>query len=156
MSLQNIDADRDANNDALRGHALWNAGESTKTHGPPSNPTLNARVVEFIAKPGKVELLDEYVRGEIVEYLNRQKGFAGAIILNSHQEQRLILVVSLWTDKRLSEETCWEKSRVVHQAAGFLIDVCSRVHTYHAGFAGPSATENEIAGGWKLRPEVRE
>jgi hypothetical protein len=156
MSLQNIDLERDGNNDVLRGRALWDAGESTKTDKPPANAMLNARVVEFIAKPGKVELLEEYVRGPILEFLNRQKGFAGALILNSHQEQRLILVVSLWTTRKLSEETCWEKSRVVRQTAGFLIDVCSRVQTYQAGFAKSSSIEHEIASGWKLGAEVQE
>jgi hypothetical protein len=156
MSLQNVEVEAEVNNNVVRGHALWAAGETTKTHRQTATTTLNARVVEIIAKPGKVALLEEYVRGEVMEFLNRQKGFAGAIILNSHQEQRLIQVVSFWTTKRTSEENCWERSRVVRQTAGFLIDVCTRVHTYQAGFAGAFSPEHEIGGGWNLHGEVRE
>lgn len=156
MSLQNIEVDADVSNNAVRGQAFWNAGETTKSHRQPATTTLNARLVEIIAKPGKVALLEEYVRREVMEFLNRQKGFAGAMILNSHQEQRLILVVSFWTTKRTSEENCWERSRVVRQTAGFLIDVCSRVQTYQAEFAGTSAAEHELGSGWKSHAEVQE
>jgi hypothetical protein len=117
---------------------------------------LNARVVEFIAKPGKGQQLEGCVRGEIMEFLGRQNGFSGAIILNSHQERRLILVVSLWITQRMAAETCWEKSRVVRQIAGSLIDACSRVHTYGAAFAKLSGVKYEGTGVWASLPEVQE
>jgi len=155
MSLQNVDVEPDVNDNVVRGHALWSAGETTKTHRPTATRPLNARVVEFIAKPGKVELLEECVRGHVMEFLNRQKGFAGAIILNSHQEQRLILVVSFWTTKRMSEENCWERSRVVRSAAGYLIDVCSKVHTYEAALANSFEMKHENATAQVMWPEVQ-
>lgn len=156
MSLQHVTLDRDVNENSFLSAGIWNSLETPKTQREIVSETLNARLVEFIAKPGKVELLEGFVRGQVMEFLSRQRGFAGAIILNSHQEQRLILVVSLWTTKRMSEENCWERSRVVRQAADCLIDVCSRVHTYQAGFAKAPAAEQESASGWTFNPEVQE
>ena len=156
MSLQQVEMELDVNESVVRGQVLWNAGQAEKTHRQTGIHTLNALLVEFIAKPGNVELLEECVRVQIMDFLNRQKGFAGAIILNSHQERRLILVVSFWTTQRIAEENCWERSRVVRQASGSLIDVCSRVHTYGAAFASSSDAKHESAGMWMPLPEVRE
>ena len=154
MSTLHVELDRDGNQNAFRNPEVWSALETPKLPREVVAETLNARLVEFIAKPGKVELLEEFVRGQIMEFLKRQRGFAGAIILNSHQEQRLILVVSLWTTKRMSEENCWERSRVVRQAAGCLIDVCSRVHTYEAGFASAPDAQPSSGALRTLWPEV--
>jgi heme-degrading monooxygenase HmoA len=156
MSLQQVEMELDVSENAVRGHALWNASQTEKTHRQAGIHTLNARLVEFIAKPGNAELLEECVRTQIMNFLNRQKGFAGAIILNSHQERRLILVVSFWTTQRIAEENCWERSRVVRQAAGALIDVCSRVHTYGAAFATSSGEKHEISTVWASLQEVQE
>ena len=154
MSVLHVELDRDGNQNAFHNADVWNALETPQTPRQIVAETLNARLVEFIAKPGKVELLEEFLRGQIMEFLNRQRGFAGAIILNSHQEHRLILVVSLWTTKRMSEENCWERSRVVRQAAGSSIDVCSRVHTYEAGFASVAAAEQPSETPRAMWPEV--
>ena len=156
MSLQPIELDLGTNQNVFRGPSVWNAGETLKTSRETAQGTLNARLVEFIAKPGMVGLLEECVRGQIMEHLSQRKGFVGAIILNSHQEQRLILVVSFWTTKRMSEENCWERSRVVRQTTGSLIDVCSRVHAYGAAFAKSSGTKNEDTDVWTSLPEVQE
>lgn len=155
MSLHHVELELDVNNSAIRGQALLNAREIPKANRQTPASTLNARVVEFIAKPGKAQLLEDCVRGEIMEFLSRQDGFSGAIILNSHQERRLILVVSFWTTQRIAAENCWERSRVVRQAAS-LIDACSRVHTYGAAFAKLSGVKYESTGVWALLPEVRE
>jgi hypothetical protein len=155
MSLQHIELDPKMTENVFRNPSVWNDEETLKTSRDAVQGTLNARLVEFIAKPGKVELLEECVRGDIMEFLNRQKGFVGAIILNSHQEQRLVLVVSFWTTKRMSEENCWERSRVVRQATGSLIDVCTRVHAYGAAFAKSSGTKQEDTD-VRTWPEVSE
>jgi hypothetical protein len=154
MSLQNIELNREMNENAFHGPDIWNAALAPKTPSETLRETLNARLVEFVAKPGKVELLEECVRGQIMEFLGRQKGFAGAMILNSHQEQRLILVVSFWATKRMSEENCWERTRVVRQATACLIDVCSRVHTYQAGFAKAPGAEQQQHTPRVVWPEV--
>jgi len=132
MSLQNVELELDVNDNAVLGHASWNAGDEPKAERRVTTPSLSARVVEFIAKPGKVQQLDDCLRGQIMDFLAQHKGFSGAIILNSHQERRLILVVSFWNTERRATETCWERSRVVRQSAGCLIDACSSVRTYEA------------------------
>jgi heme-degrading monooxygenase HmoA len=156
MSLHPVELELDVNESAIRGQALMNAREIARANRQPATQTLNARVVEFIAKPGKGQLLEDCVRGEIVEFLSRQNGFSGAIVLNSHQERRLILVVSFWTTERLAAQNCWERSRVVRQTARNLIDACSRVHTYGAAFAKLSGLKFESADVWEMLPEVRE
>lgn len=156
MNLQHIESGQDVNGSAIRGQALLNEREISKTNRHTATQALNARVVEFIAKPGKGPLLEDCVRGEIMEFLSRQTGFSGAIILNSHQESRLILVVSFWTTQRLATGNCWEKSRAVRQMAGSLIDACSRVHTYGAAFAKSSDPEHESTGLWATLSEVHE
>ena len=155
MSLQHVELELDADDSAVRGQELSTAGEVSKGSHQTSTRTLNARVVEFIAKPGEGQHLEDCVRGEIMEFLGRQSGFSGAIILNSHQERRLVLVVSFWTTERTAAENCWERSRVVRQAARSLIDACSRVHTYEAAFAGSSSVKSESTGAWQLLPEVQ-
>ena len=156
MSLQHVELELDVNESAVRGQALLNAGDLPRASRPTETQTLNARVVEFIAKPGKGQHHEDRVRGEIMEFLSRQTGFSGAIILNSHQERRLILVVSFWTTQRLAAENCWEKSRVVRHTAGSLIDACSRVHTYGAAFEKLSGVKFESADAWEIMPEVQE
>ncbi len=154
MSTLHVELERDVNENAFHNPDVWNALETPKMPREVVSETLNARLVEFIAKPGKVELLEEFVRSQVMEFLSHQRGFAGAIILNSHQEHRLILVVSLWATKRMSEENCWERSRIVRQAAGCLIDVCSRVHTYEAGFTNAPEAEQPSDSPRVLWPEV--
>jgi heme-degrading monooxygenase HmoA len=156
MNLQHVELELDVNESAIRGQSLLNEGEIARANRQSSTSTLNARVVEFIAKPGKAQLLEDCVRGEIMEFLSRQNGFSGAIVLNSHQERRLILVVSFWTTERTAAQNCWEKSRVVRQAAGSLIDACSRVHTYGAAFAKLSGVNFESSDAWEMMPEVQE
>jgi heme-degrading monooxygenase HmoA len=156
MSLQHVELELDVNNSAIRGQALLSGGAIPKANRQTATQTLNARLVEFIAKPGKGQLLEDCVRGEITDFLSRQNGFSGAIILNSHQERRLILVVSFWTTQRIAAENCWERSRVVRQTAGSFIDACSRVHTYVAAFAKLSGVKFESSDAWEMMPEVRE
>jgi len=94
--------------------------------------TLNARAVEFIARPGKSVALQECLRGNVVEALGRRTGFSGAVVLSSHKEERLITVLSFWRTESEAIANNWEDSRVVRQLLFQLIDVCSRVHTYEA------------------------
>ena len=97
MSLQQVEVELIGNENAIGDPAIWTAGKTSKSHRQAGPATLNARVVEFIAKPGKVRHLEDCIRGQIMGFLNRQIGFSGTIILNSHKEPRLILVVSFWT-----------------------------------------------------------
>src|SRR5271155_1412825 len=65
---------------------------------------LNARAVEFIAKPGREQHLRNCMRREVAELLKRKTGFAGIFVLTSHKEPRLIRVLSLWDTESQATE----------------------------------------------------
>ena len=73
---------------------VWRVSSWTITMGEPLH--LNARAVEFVAKPGRERHLRNCMRREVAELLKRQTGFAGIFVLTSHKEPRLIRVLSLW------------------------------------------------------------
>ncbi|HEY4951099.1 MAG TPA: antibiotic biosynthesis monooxygenase [Candidatus Acidoferrales bacterium] len=93
---------------------------------------LNARAVEFIAKPGGEQHLRNCMRREVAEILERQTGFAGVFVLTSHKEPRLIRVLSLWDTAPQATENHWEDSPSVCKLVAALIDVRVKVHTYEA------------------------
>jgi hypothetical protein len=93
--------------------------------------TLNARCVEFVAQPGKIQELRNCVQGRLMDYLKKQRGFAGAVTLSSLKEPRLILVMSLWRGEKDAGNR-WEMSAAVLRLISPMIDVCTRVHTYEA------------------------
>ncbi|MFZ3214818.1 MAG: antibiotic biosynthesis monooxygenase [Candidatus Acidiferrales bacterium] len=93
---------------------------------------MNARAVEFVAKPGKEQLLRSCLRRQIADRLQQQPGFSGVLLLTSHKERRLIRVLSLWETVTQSTENHWESSPSVRNLVAGLIDVCAKVHTYEA------------------------
>ena len=93
---------------------------------------LNARAVEFIAKPGREQHLRNCMRREVAALLGRQTGFAGILVLTSHKEPRLIRVLSLWDTAPQATENHWEDSPAVRKLVAPLIDVRVKVHTYEA------------------------
>jgi hypothetical protein len=108
--------------------------------------TLNARAVEFIAKPGKELYLRTCMSRELAVILRQQNGFAGIFVLASHKEPRLLQVLTFWTTARQSTENHWEDLAAVRKLVAPLIDVCAKVHTYEAALPETAATINpEIA-----------
>ena len=93
---------------------------------------LNARTVEFIAKPDRAMDLQDCIRGPIMEFLKRQPGFSGAFALASHKEPRRILVLSLWETENQAVNNRWECANAIPQLVESLIDVYCRVQTYEA------------------------
>jgi len=93
---------------------------------------LNARAVEFVAKPGREQHLRNCMRREVAEILKRQPGFAGIFVLTSHKEPRLIRVLSLWDTAPQATENHWEDSPAVRKLVSALVDVRVKVHTYEA------------------------
>ncbi len=94
--------------------------------------TLNARAVEFIAKPNKIQELRDCLREAVASFLDQQTGFSGALLLTAHKEPRLILVLSLWQTEKQASENRWEDASSVRRSVACFVDVCSRVHTYEA------------------------
>ena len=110
---------------------------------------LNARAVEFIAKPGKEQHLRNCMRREVAELLRRKTGFAGIFVLTSHKEPRLIRVLSLWDTEPQATENHWEDSPAVRKLVAALIDVRVKVHTYEAElpeFAEAAPRTDEMSG----------
>jgi len=106
--------------------------------------TLNARGVEFIAKPGRIRDLRENIRHQVMDYLERGDGFSGALVLTSHKEPRLVLVITFWKTELQARNGCWEHAPAVRKLVGPLIDVCSKVQTYEAALpASPEAETHE-------------
>jgi hypothetical protein len=115
----------------------WEARTTLAPDSPLGFRTLNARCVEFIAQPGKIRELRKCIQGPLVDYLKKQRGFSSVIILNSHKEPRLILVMSLWNAEKDATGNRWETSSAVMKMIAPLIDVCSRVQTYEASVPAP-------------------
>jgi hypothetical protein len=119
----------------------WEAGSALAPNGNLGFRSVNARSVEFIAQPGKIHELRSCVRGALMGHLKKQRGFAGAIVLSSVKEPRLILVMSFWkTEKDAGNQ--WESSATVLKMISPLIDVCTRVHTYEAAL--PSLMDDPL------------
>ena len=93
---------------------------------------LNARAVEFIAKPGREQHAAKLHAPRSRELLKRKTGFAGILVLTSHKEPRLIRVLSLWDTEPHATENHWEDSPAVRKLVAALIDVRVKVHTYEA------------------------
>jgi heme-degrading monooxygenase HmoA len=107
---------------------------------------LNARAVEFVAKPGREQHLRNCIRREVAEILKRQPGFAGIFVLTSHKEPRLIRVLSLWDTAPQATENHWEDLPAVRKLVAALVDLRVKVHTYEAELpesaeANPGARE---------------
>ena len=100
---------------------------------------LNARAVEFVAKPGREQHLRNCMRREVAEILKRQPGFAGIFVLTSHKEPRLIRVLSLWDTAPQATENHWEDSPAVRKLVAALVDIRVKVHSYEAEL--PESTE---------------
>jgi hypothetical protein len=117
-----------------------------ESNGDARFQTLNARGVEFIAKPGKIQDLRNCIRDRVLEHLKLATGFSSAIVLTSHKEQRLVLVLTFWTTETQARNNCWEHAPAVRQAVQPLIDVCSRVQTYEVAVPKLSAAEMRESG----------
>jgi hypothetical protein len=107
---------------------------------------LNARAVEFIAKPGRVQQLQNCMRREVAEILKQQTGFAGIFVLTSHKEPRLVQVLSFWNSAEQATENCWEESRAVRKLVSPLIDVCGKVQSYEAALPESPETVMKTSG----------
>lgn len=103
--------------------------------------TLNARGVEFIAKPGRIHDLRNCIRDEVMDHLKVATGFSSAVMLTSHKEPRLVLVLTFWATETQARSNCWEHAPAVRKLVQPLIDVCSKVQTYEAAVPKSSGME---------------
>jgi hypothetical protein len=109
--------------------------------------TLNARGVEFIAKPGGIQDLRNCILDKVMDYLKLGNGFSSAVVLTSHKEPRLVLVLTFWKTETQARNNCWEHAPAVRKMVQPLIDVCSKVQTYEAAIPKSSGMQmREIEG----------
>lgn len=115
--------------------------ESRDRRGAFDMTTAHARVVEFIAKPGKNLDLRKSIGTSVLPFLEQQPGFKNSFVLTPHREPRLVLVFSFWEQEIDSRENQWESAAEIQRTVMPLVDSFSRVRTYEAMF--PEAPEME-------------
>jgi len=95
---------------------------------------LNARVVEFIAKPRKTEKLRSFLGQAVTPLLRDQTGFIRTVILTKHEERRRIVVITFWNTKEQALSDPWEEIPLVREQLSPLVDAQSSTRTYEADF----------------------
>ena len=85
-------------------------------------PVWNVRAVGFIARPEKVAELTVCLEGPVTRLLREVRGFASAIVLQSHQEGRSVLVLTFWEMKAQAMKNCWEQLSAVRELISPLVE----------------------------------
>ena len=119
---------------------MENWSPSLKANGKDAFLTLNARAVEFIAKPGKIRELHACLGARVLEVLNECEEFSSAIVLTSHKEPRLAVVLTFWTSEPAARSNHWEDAPAIRKLVSPFIDVCCKVQTYEAALPSASHT----------------
>lgn len=89
----------------------------------------NARVTEFIAKPGRTEELRAHICQSVTPLLREQSEFISTIVLTSDEEPRRVVAITFWCPE---EPACgvWEQNSLVRETLSPLVDVWPRGGTY--------------------------
>ncbi len=89
------------------------AGLKTQSpmNGKSGAPRMTALSIEFVAKPQEAHRVEDAIPTAIVGALKDVTGFAGCLVMISHQEARLVTVVTLWAGydrmKRCNQNVRW-------------------------------------------------
>lgn len=105
----------------------------------------NVRAVAFVAKPQKAAGLAECFEGPILRWLHQVPGFAGAMILNCHNEWRRILVLTFWETEAQAAKCRWEDHRGVRRLTEPLVDLCAKVETFEAVLPAALSPDQQMA-----------
>ena len=100
---------------------------------------LHARVVEFIAKPEKTDELRRLLYKAVTPLLPDRTGFVRSIVLTTLEEQRRVVVITLWSTEERAVRDTWEETPRVRELLLPLIDAWSRTRSYKVDLA--EATE---------------
>lgn len=92
---------------------------------------LNARAVEFIAKPEKTDELRGLLCQAVTPLLRDRTGFIRSIVLTAHEEPRRVVVITLWNTEQRTVRDPWEETPLVRELLSPLIDAWSRTRTYN-------------------------
>jgi hypothetical protein len=104
---------------------------------------LNARVVEFIAKPEKTDELRGLLCRAVTPLLRDRTGFVRSIILTKHEEPRRIVVLTFWSTEERTVNDPWEESPIVRKILSPLIDAWTRTRTYNVDLTETTEARSE-------------
>ncbi len=90
---------------------------------------LNARVVEFIAKPEKTAELRGLLCQAVTPLLRDRTGFIRSIVLTAHEGPRRVVMVTFWSTEESTVRDPWEETPLVRELLSPLIDAWSRTRT---------------------------
>jgi hypothetical protein len=103
----------------------------------------NVRAVGFISRPERVAELTACLEGPVIGLLRDVRGFASAIVLQSHREGRSVLILTFWETKAQAMKNRWEQLSTVRELVSPLVDVRTKVQTFQASVPYAAAgTEN--------------
>ena len=91
---------------------------------------LHARVVEFVAKPEKTNELRALLYNAVTPLLRDRTGFVRSIVLTTLEEQRRVVVITLWSTEERAVRDTWEETPRVRELLLPLIDAWSRTRSY--------------------------
>lgn len=104
---------------------------------------LNARAVEFIAKPGTTDELRGLLCQAVTPLLGDRTGFMGSIILTEHEEQRRVVMMTLWgTEETVGDR--WEETPLVRELLSPVIDAWSRIRTYNVELMETTEAQGQV------------
>jgi hypothetical protein len=104
---------------------------------------LDARVVEFIAKPEKTDELRGLLCRAVTPLLRDRTGFVRSIILTKHEEPRRIVVITFWSTEERTVNDPWEESPIVRKILSPLIDAWTRTRTYNVDLTETTEARSE-------------
>jgi hypothetical protein len=104
---------------------------------------LDARVVEFIAKPEKTDELRSLLCRAVTPLLRDRTGFVRSIILTKHEEPRRIVVITFWSTEERTVNDPWEESPIVRKILSPLIDAWTRARTYKVDLTETAEARSE-------------
>jgi hypothetical protein len=95
---------------------------------------LNARVVEFVAKPGKTDELRSFLSQSVTPLLRNRTGFIRMIVMTKQEERRRVAMITFWSTEEQAMSDPWEETALVHELLSPLIDTRSSKRTYEVDF----------------------
>ena len=104
---------------------------------------LNARVVEFIAKPENTDELRGLLCQAVPPLLRDRTGFIRSIVLTKHEEPRRIVVITFWNTEERTVSDPWEESPIMHEILSPLIDAWTRARTYKVDLTETTEAHSE-------------
>jgi hypothetical protein len=91
---------------------------------------LQARVVEFIAKPERTDELRGLLCKVVTPLFRDRTGFIRSIVLTTYEEQRRVVLITFWSTKERALRDPWEETPMVRELLSPLIDVWSKIRNY--------------------------